>query len=108
MWGGGGRHALSQDKTSAPVSFELPLGSESVSQCSGIIRQELQLHFLCDIVPDSVEKHLKLLSQYPEAMMCRLELVTTKHEDEGVTVWSRGSPSWRRARPEGVPDGGKG
>lgn len=47
-------------------------------------------------LPLSVEKHLKLLSQYPQAMIVLLSLVTTKHEALGVTVWSRGSPSCLR------------
>ena len=46
--------------------------------------------------PVSVEKTLKLLSQYPQAIIKRLSAVTQKHEAVGVTVWSKGSPKRRR------------
>ena len=45
--------------------------------------------------PVSVEKILKLLSQYPQAIIKRLSAVTQKQDEVGVTDWSNGSPRRR-------------
>lgn len=46
-------------------------------------------------LPESVEKALKLLSQYPQANICLLSSVTQKHFVDMVILSSRGSPRKR-------------